>query len=230
MARTRTLVNLRAEVRDRADIENSLHITDAQITRYINQSCAALHGLLVDVCEEFFLEAAESAAPAPTNNITTIPAGTNFYKLAAFWVVVHGKRVHIERYTQANFPSLVDLTGPPYYYRVVSDTNENIIVVPALPTGATIGIARINAFADLSVDGDTFNGRDGWEEWVVLDAAIKCMVKEESDPAALMAERERCQTRILSQAKSRDLARPDRVRDAEPRFDDYDIPRAGRMV
>jgi hypothetical protein len=41
-----------------------------------------------------------------------------------------------------------------------------------------------------------------WYMFVVLDAAIKCLTKEESDPSALMAERERYERRVRDHINS----------------------------
>jgi hypothetical protein len=64
----------------------------------------------------------------------------------------------------------------------------------------------------LTAPSDLYYGRSGFEEWVIYDAAIAVMVAEESDPSALVMERERCwQTQIQPILAQRDEARPDRV-------------------
>lgn len=124
----------------------------------------------------------------------------------------------------------------------VSDTTQLAVgmtvtdmVVPqggtqVVPTGTTIvsiasgvsftmsAVALASApnylFAAYS-DATTFDGISGWEEYVVLDAAIKGVVKEESDPSALMAEKEAMRQRIMATAMGRDASLPSRVSDTQ---------------
>ena len=59
-----------------------------------------------------------------------------------------------------------------------------------------------------SLFATTFDGISGYEDLVVLDAAIKCMVKEESDPSALMAQRTEWMDRINEAAANRNAGDP----------------------
>lgn len=92
MARTRTLTQLIADVRDRTDTENSQHVTDAQITRYINQSIAALYALIVEQDENDFAAQCSfnTTAGAETSQILSAPlegVPVQPYKLLAVDVV-----------------------------------------------------------------------------------------------------------------------------------------------
>jgi hypothetical protein len=218
---------LRAEVRDRADIENSQHITDAQITRYINQSGAALYAMLVEHCEDEFVEVASGAMGAPASNTTTITLSGGAYRLLSVSAVINGQDTPLERWSWQDHPRLVSAgsSGPPYFYRWIEDA---VLIVPGMPAGTIATVYVVPPYVDLVADGDLYDGRSGWEEWVVLDSAIKCMSKEETDPSVLIAERTRCEERIKSQMKARDFARPDTVRDVEG-FSDVEY-RAGRLA
>lgn len=61
------------------------------------------------------------------------------------------------------------------------------------------------------VDDDRFDGINGWEEYVVVDAAIKCLIKEESDISALMAQKMALKTRIEQMADDRDVGEQEYV-------------------
>jgi hypothetical protein len=54
---------------------------------------------------------------------------------------------------------------------------------------------------------------DGWEEWVVIDSAIKCRVKSDEGIRDLQTEREKVEARIRDQMRSPDLDRPSSIRD-----------------
>lgn len=233
MARTRTLAQLRAEVRDRADIENSQHITDAQITRYINQSAASLHAMMAETCEDWFLTREATTAPAASTGAsagtTEIALQASFYKIIAVEAQVGGRFVRLQRWGWQEHAGLTetDTTGGPYYYRIAEGY---YVITPDVPTGTALRTYYIPAFSDLSADADTYDGRDGWEEWVVLDAAIKCMVKEESDVRPLVAEREKLEARLVRQMQNRDVGRPPKVADVTGWSPHDDEIRAGRMV
>lgn len=219
MARTRTLTQLIAEVRDRADIEGSQHITDAQITRYINQSGAALHAKLVDFDQDEFVEISTGPCLAPESDGAThveMPA----YRVLVVSASINGVDTRLDRFNWTERPGATDAgrSGPPHMYRWVG--NE-IVIVPPLPTGTTVTVYSIGAFVDMSAGSDTYDGRDGWEEWVVWDAAIKCLVKEESDARQAMAERDAVFARIKGQMLARDLHRPARVQDVRPKAWEY---------
>jgi hypothetical protein len=54
-------------------------------------------------------------------------------------------------------------------------------------------------------DAAQMDGVSGWEEYVIIDAAIKAMIKEESDVSALAGQKAAMQARIESMAEGRDL-------------------------
>lgn len=234
MARTRRLEDMRNEVRDRADIENSQHITDAQINRYINQSGAALHAILVEHCEDEFIELFSGTTSAASGNLTSISLGAvpeesnGAYKIVAVELEVSGRRRHIERWSWQTHGALIDQSNSgslDFRYRWVSYTLQ---IIPGCPTATPYWVYAIPPFVDLTDDDDTLDGRDGWEEWIVIDAAVKCLLKEESDTRPLVAERTEVLERVKSQMKARDFARPDRVQDTERRsWYDNDTVRAG---
>lgn len=63
---------------------------------------------------------------------------------------------------------------------------------------------------------DAYDGRSGFEEWVILDAAIQIMNGEESDTRAVSGERDRVWAdQIVPLFAKRDQARPSRVIDVE---------------
>jgi hypothetical protein len=209
VTRARTLTQLIAEVRDRADLEGALHITDAQITRYLNQSGAALHAMLVEHCQDEFVGVASGAVGAPDSDGATHVEVTA-YKLMSVSATINGQDTRLERWTWADRPGATDsgAIGPPYTYRWIEG---EVVIVPALPTGTIATVYAVPPYADMASGSDTYDGRDGWEEWVVWDSAIKCMVKEETDTREAVFERDQVLTRIKSQMKARDLANPPEV-------------------
>lgn len=64
-------------------------------------------------------------------------------------------------------------------------------------------------------DVTTLDGISGWEEYVVIDAAIKSNLKEETDITGLMAEKAAMMQRIIDSSSNRDASLPSRVTDTQ---------------
>jgi hypothetical protein len=60
-------------------------------------------------------------------------------------------------------------------------------------------------------DTTPVQGISGWEEFILVSAAIKAIVKEESDPSALMAQKGELKQRIIETAADRDIGKPSYV-------------------
>jgi hypothetical protein len=59
----------------------------------------------------------------------------------------------------------------------------------------------------------SIDGRAGWEEWVVVDAAVKLLTKEESDTSQLEREAARIWSRIMKNMANRDAGQSKRITD-----------------
>lgn len=71
--------------------------------------------------------------------------------------------------------------------------------------------------ASVTIDDDDIvaDGVSGWLEYVVTDAAIKCMQKEESDTSVLQFQKQALIKRIESAAENRDAGSPATVADVQ---------------
>jgi len=88
-----------------------------------------------------------------------------------------------------------------------------LVSVDVSGTGTNTQITQAATFLTgsvVQVDGDDFNG---WSEYVIIDAAIKCLVKEESDVQVLIMEKQQVLARIEAMASNRDAGDPERVTD-----------------
>lgn len=222
MARTRTLTELIADVRDRTDTENSLHVTDAQITRYINQGIAALYALVVEQDEDDFAEQTTFYAEAgeELTYILDAPEEGNAlkpYKLLGVDVInlnglsypvprfAHGERAYLD--TQDGTWGVLQRTR--YQWR----GQDRLYWAPPWEQRTLIRVTYIPSPTDLTAGTQEYDGRAGWEEWVTLDAAIRVLTKEESDTSDFVREREKVEARVLRQINARDRANPRRIRD-----------------
>lgn len=224
MPRTRTLTQLIADVRERADIENSTHISDTEITRYVNQGIAQLHAMIVDQNEdEFAVEVTKSVASGDASMFIVGTGGdtppASVYKvLAVDRIATDGTSCPVRRFTLQE-RALLDsagANGSPFRSMYRLRGLNTVLFSPPIDTATSIRVTYIEASADLKNPGDYYDGRDGWEEWVTLDAAIRCLIKEESDTSDLVRERAMVEQRITKQMATRDQAEPHRMRDVAP--------------
>jgi hypothetical protein len=92
---------------------------------------------------------------------------------------------------------------------VTKDEPTPVIQAPQGPTNLSGAIVKVD-----------LEGINGWDEYVIVDAAIKCLIKEESDPSALMATKQNLLARVESAAANRDSAIPERISDTSGAWGD----------
>ena len=66
---------------------------------------------------------------------------------------------------------------------------------------------------ELVADDDEFNGISGWEEYVIVDVAIKMLQKEESDTSVLAAQKANLKKRIEQMSSDRDTGIAETITD-----------------
>lgn len=92
---------------------------------------------------------------------------------------------------------------------IASITANTSFIISAAATAS-----KTNLLAAAWSDQTTFDGIAGWDEYVSVDAAIKALLKEESDTSTLIAYRQDLVQRIIDNAPNRDSAEAPTVTDA----------------
>jgi hypothetical protein len=210
VARTRRLDDLRADVRLRAD---NTALTNAVVDEFINQSISDLYDMLTLA---FGADYFETETPLVTvANVATVALPVGFFKLTAlFWVNGSYKQpIHMapqmeaeDFITGSGWSPLVEI-----HYRLQIG---NLKFFPT-PLGVySLTLKYIPSSVRLAADSDTFDGYNGWEEWVILDAAQKCLEREgnDGDAALLMPRKQRMEARIDAMA-DRNQSEPARIQD-----------------
>jgi len=91
--------------------------------------------------------------------------------------------------------------------------NNQLWLIPLPPGGRTIRVYYAPRFIPLVNDSDTFDGVNGWEEYVIADVMIKVLAKEESDVSVPIAIKRDLLERIKDIADTRDIGTPSTVVD-----------------
>ncbi len=214
MARPVSLTDMRTRARRYADMEQSQFVTDAEVDAYLNDSLADLYDQLVAAYGEDYYMTSQVVTTIAGVASYTLP--TAFYKLAGVVRVDQnvspernlGTLNRWERQELFATDNSLDFNYP--RYRIVANT---IQFSPPPAGGLTIRVFYIPV-SPLLVNGtDTFDGINGFEDWAVLDTAIKMGDKEEMDTSALRARKERIERRIMDMGANRDANEPARVAD-----------------
>lgn len=211
-----TLADMKRRVRERADMENSEFVDDAELEGYINKSADALYDLLVTRFQDYYLEVAPLSIAAGAGSLS-LP--TDFYKLLGVDVNVSGQWYSLKPYEWAERNTYRNMTGIQpwevrYHLRGDVNGNQTLRLLPTPPAPLSGEITYIPTRPQLSEDGEnSANYLQGWEEWVIVDAAIKCLNKEESDASGLLEEKAGLTARIQDAAENRNPGEVQRVAD-----------------
>ncbi len=229
-----SLGQLRLLSKQRADRVNSQFVTDPEWNTYINQSLTELYDLLTTLYEDYYtyqpvlMTTTNATQYNLPNGIATFQDqnGNNivpppFYKLLGVdvglaqnsnaWVTLQ-KFDFISR-NRYVFPQLTTTLLGVFNlrYRLFGNT---LMFIPTPSAAQYVRIWYIPRVTMLLKDTDICDGVSGWTEYLIVDAAIKALQKEESDVTVLMAQKQALMDRINSSAMNRDAGQPDTISDS----------------
>lgn len=234
---TMSLLDLRNATRQRSDMVNSKFVTDPELTSYINQSYFELYDILVQKYgDDYYSAPLATFKPNGTDYLYPLPDGvTQFtgpngalYAAPAMYkfmgldlnlsqnqldsrvTIRRFKFAERNRYAVPNFQSFYGVTN--LRYRL---WGNQLFFTPIPTANQSLNIWYIPRMNQLVNDSDRVDGISGWTEYIIIDAAIKCMQKEESDTSVLMNQKMAMITRIEASAENRDAGEPECVGDTQ---------------
>jgi len=218
-----TLLQLRTRARQISDIENSQHVTDEELTSYVNMAIAELHDLLIGAySSDYYISSSTFSTAA---NVTNYSLPADFYKLRGVDAAINGDSYASlrpfnfnERNRNDSFSSWGLMTGPSIRYRLLG---PNLVFSPAPDGIYAIRLWYIPQATVLVADSDVFTDLNQYSEYVVYDAAIRMLTKEESDISAHLAKKNEIIKRIQEMAQNRDADQPESVSDIYAENNDY---------
>jgi hypothetical protein len=225
-----SLGQIRLMAQQRADRVNSNFVTLPEWNSYINQSYMELYDLLTTVYEDYhiaepFIFQTNGDSRYELPNGTTVEdingdVARPFYKLVGVdcglalndngWISL-GKFDFIQR----NAYVYPNIAGSQYgifnmRYRLMG---SELSFIPTPSSGQYIRLWYIPRLEMLLKDTDLLDGVSGWSEYVIVDAAIKALQKEESDVSVLLLQKQALIDRIQTSAMNRDAGQPDTISD-----------------
>lgn len=218
-----TLLELREQSRFRANQENSDFVTDQELNTYINSSIAELHDILVQSYgSDYFLSEYDFNTIADTDSYD-LPE--DFYKLMGVDARIADNEFHTlmqfsfaDRRRYQSTSGWSDYFLPNVRYRVMGN---QLRFTPTPDSAYEIKVWYTPVSAKLVDDTDELQDYNQFSEYVIVDAAIKMMLKEESDVSVLMAQKAELKRRIEEASQNRDAGNPDQIIDVHARADEY---------
>jgi len=213
-----TFLSLREQARTRSDMTYSNFVSEDELKLFVNGSIKELYDLLVGSYADFYTADAYQFTIEDSSNTLSLPS--DFYKLRGLDRSLDNSGADTSWYTVNNFnfqqrnaynQLSVALNGRVYpyvKYRVMGSAdlsgNGYLQLIPQQSAAGLYRMWYIQRCPDLVDDEDEFNGISGWEEYVVVDVAIKMLQKEESDASALVAQKANLKKRIEQMSSERD--------------------------
>lgn len=216
-----TLSTIRTRARQQADMENSQFISDTELNYMINSSYHELYELVVGLYEDYFVTSTTFSLTSGDAGVYSLPA--TFYKLKGVdylegsdYITIYpfnwNNRNQRRRAMRSGWTNRSELG-----YRLVG---ANLHIEPDDDAVGSYKLWYIPSITELSADGDTIDTvltRTGWDEYIVVDAARKMLLKEESNTNALDAAKANIIRRITNAATNRDADQPMNIGDVRTR-------------
>lgn len=219
----------------KADKLNSEFVTDDEWNFNINQSSTKLYDLLVTKFGDKYFFAPPLVIPGNGTNVVAVPNGSNYptlgvyppacYKLAgvdassgaagsnssnAWFTLPTFNWIDRNKFNTLQLAgSVTSISGLAYCWQ-----GQNIYFQPYPTNAQSLRLWYVPMLIQMLLDTDMMPfSISGWSELVIVDAAIKALVKEESyDQAkALVGERGELIQRIEETAANRDVGQPNVV-------------------
>ena len=222
---TTTLAQLITRVRQRADMVGSTFVSDSEVVDYINVAMAEIHDLLVTKYEDYYVKDSSESPKSgdytlPADNPGTLP--TDFYKALGVDFTSGGLTYRMMRFT---FQERNMYNAPAIVASRIADTRYAIQgnKIKFIPSPATSGIAKLHYIPEAQQfdAGSTSTTivslapqiAKGYEEYLVVDAAIKCLMKEESNTQPHMIYKEQLRKRLEAASANRDAGESSKITD-----------------
>lgn len=219
---TVSLTTLRSRVRERADMVGTNFVQDSatSLDAWINEGVQILHEKMVAAYGSDYVEKTSAFTCDGTGNVT-LPS--DFFKLLGVDLQLYGVTRTIRPYMRAerNAYKNSSIWGPHVLPAFKLSGLTTLKLLPAPPSGITGSIIYSPVATVLTNSGDTVETIDGWERYIVLYAAIQCLIKEESDAGPLMQQLQMMDAQLQGIIDNRSAGHPEHAVDVDLREDPF---------
>lgn len=217
------LGNMRLYAQQRSDMVNNPFIGTAEWNKYLTESYKELYDILIQKFgDDYYVALPYSFVTSGSTQLYPLPP--DLYKLLGVEVALNPndpnswvslRKFNFIQRNLWNYPNVYTFRGVTNLrYRMMG---TNVELVPQTQAGQTVRLWYAPRPNVLIRDTTMIDGVSGWEEYIVVDAAIKALAKEESDTMVLMEQKMGLLKRIESAAENRDAGEPNTVSDSKMR-------------
>ena len=221
MAFTITVADMIINARQRANMENTNFVTDAEVVNYIDRAWRELYDLITTEGSSnmYFLSQA-------TLNITS---GTDSYALPTDFYKLKGIDLPIDtnapitlmpfNFNERNRGknSFFNINATRIYRYMLAGNYVKFIPIPQTTVAANLWYVpvppKLVAGAPGAGEANSIDSVNGWDEYITTDAAIQMLAKEESDTTNLRADKQERKELIIASCVNRDEGFPQHVTD-----------------
>lgn len=223
---TVTRDELVTRIRDRANMPYGGFVSDTELETEVDQAVKELWDKLIIARGQDYL--VNYGSITTVNNDPNYALEDDFYQMLAVYVSYNGEEYPLGKFTwQDEWKYLGNrakgILPPQWKWRTNAYLNTNTpqdwLEIRPIPTGAySITYTYIPTVWHYTSGGaestTTYNGINGYEDYVVARVVRYCLAKEESDTSFWDQELMRIEARIQTMAGLRDHGEPERIRDA----------------
>lgn len=194
-----TYGSILASAKQESDMLGSNYVTDDEWCSYICGSYKELYGLITThFGNDYFVQTPSNGYTFTTDGISQYYAlPSDFFKLLGVDLKVQGQNTYA--------------TLKPFTF---GERNKFGLVNSSIPmAGQTVRLFYIPRISCICDPNATIDGVNGWEEYIVIDAAIKALSKGEQDVSVLMMRKQAMLARLQGEIENRDAGSPARVSD-----------------
>lgn len=225
-----TLTQLITQVRRRADMTNSQFVTDSEITDYLNDSARELWDLLIGETQTFYnsISSLTTTAGIGLYSLTapTLVGGDPPpYKIFRIDALLGGSGT--DRYPLRRMQIGTEvLSSRPKAWIIGADISYSLghggaigsgpgVIFQPLPDAAySVQIHYAPLLIPLVLAASTFPAFGQWEEYIIVDAVKKCLLKENNPDVPIWeAQKAALVQRINNAATPADYANPEQIGD-----------------
>lgn len=193
-----TLLDVRTSCKQQSDNVGQAFISDAEWNGYIQTAYSELYGKIVTAFgNDYFVQTPAAGYTFLTNGTSqyfALPDGTGsspaFFKLLG---------VDLQLTQQTQWISL-----KPFAF---GERNKYSAYNSGIPmAGQTIRLLYVPRLIRPTMDADTIDGVNGWEDWLAAKACLMALAKEESDVSVFMARLAALEKRLEDEIENRDAS------------------------
>lgn len=219
MTDTATASVLMTDVRRVTDTENDAHIADAYLLTLIDRSYNKLYRQIATQYESFF--DTEDTSKSLIIGQRDYTLASDLMHLKGVDIVLGGERVTLRPYS---FGERNDRANDPRIYRVGYDRQQtnyryrsqanNLRIDPLPDSTEQLIMTYVPRPARITTSGQTFDVIAGFDDFIIYDAGVQVLMRQERDPSSMAALRQDALQAVIATVSPRDIGDPTQVRDA----------------